>query len=95
MREAASVFQVNRFATKLQIFGLRNIFQSQSSMMGQSTVSPLCLSAYTGGNSVRGGCRTVDGCFGPFTRWAVVFLIIFVLFLLLVPYGGYGVGAVY
>ncbi len=27
------------------------------------------------------------GCFGPFTRWAVVFLIIFVLFILLVPYG--------
>ncbi|EPZ44548.1 hypothetical protein [Alicyclobacillus acidoterrestris] len=28
-----------------------------------------------------------DGAFGGFTRWAVVFLIIFVLFLLLVPYG--------
>jgi hypothetical protein len=28
------------------------------------------------------------GCFGPFTRWAVVFLIIFVLFILLVPWGG-------
>jgi hypothetical protein len=27
----------------------------------------------------------VGGCFGPFTRWAVVFLIIFVLFTLLVP----------
>jgi hypothetical protein len=27
------------------------------------------------------------GCFGGYTRWAVVFLIIFVLFLLLVPYG--------
>lgn len=26
------------------------------------------------------------GCFGSFTRWAVVFLIIFVLFILLVPY---------
>ncbi|WP_018133226.1 hypothetical protein [Effusibacillus pohliae] len=26
-----------------------------------------------------------DGCFGIFTRWAVVFLIIFVLFILLVP----------
>ncbi|TCP55745.1 hypothetical protein EV586_103399 [Tumebacillus sp. BK434] len=25
------------------------------------------------------------GCFGPFTRWAVVFLIIFVLFILLTP----------
>lgn len=27
------------------------------------------------------------GVFGGFTRWAVVFLIIFVLFILLVPYG--------
>ncbi|TCS69429.1 hypothetical protein EDD64_13756 [Effusibacillus lacus] len=27
------------------------------------------------------------GCFGAYTRWAVVFLIIFVLFLLLVPNG--------
>ncbi|TDY43031.1 hypothetical protein C7445_11213 [Alicyclobacillus sacchari] len=27
-------------------------------------------------------------CFGTYTRWAVVFLIIFVLFVLLVPYGG-------
>ncbi|MDQ0188867.1 hypothetical protein J2S03_000679 [Alicyclobacillus cycloheptanicus] len=25
------------------------------------------------------------GCFGGYTRWAVVFLIIFVLFILLVP----------
>ncbi|MFC4769383.1 hypothetical protein [Effusibacillus consociatus] len=32
------------------------------------------------------------GVFGGFTRWAVVFLIIFVLFFLLVP--GYGYGAV-
>jgi hypothetical protein len=32
-----------------------------------------------------------DGCFGGFTRWAIVFLIIFVLFFLLVPgYGGGG-----
>jgi hypothetical protein len=30
----------------------------------------------------------MDGVFGGFTRWAVVFLIIFVLFILLVP-GGY------
>jgi hypothetical protein len=31
-----------------------------------------------------------DGVFGGFTRWAVVFLIIFVLFILLVPFtGGY------
>jgi hypothetical protein len=30
----------------------------------------------------------VDGAFGGFTRWAVVFLIIFVLFVLLVPFGG-------
>ena len=30
------------------------------------------------------------GAFGGYTRWAVVFLIIFVLFFLLVPgYGGY------
>jgi hypothetical protein len=27
----------------------------------------------------------MDGCFGLYTRWAVVFLIIFVLFFLLVP----------
>jgi hypothetical protein len=35
------------------------------------------------------------GVFGGFTRWAVVFLIIFVLFILLVPWvGGYaGAGA--
>jgi hypothetical protein len=32
------------------------------------------------------------GVFGGYTRWAVVFLIIFVLFILLVPYG-YGPGA--
>ncbi|MGZ4163957.1 MAG: hypothetical protein ACXVPK_07960 [Tumebacillaceae bacterium] len=31
------------------------------------------------------------GVFGGYTRWAVVFLIIFVLFFLLVP--GYGYGA--
>ncbi|GMA52535.1 hypothetical protein GCM10025857_38920 [Alicyclobacillus contaminans] len=29
-----------------------------------------------------------DGVFGGYTRWAVVFLIIFVLFILLVPYAG-------
>ena len=28
----------------------------------------------------------MDGAFGGYTRWAVVFLIIFVLFILLVPY---------
>ena len=34
------------------------------------------------------------GAFGGYTRWAVVFLIIFVLFFLLVPgYGGYGAAA--
>jgi hypothetical protein len=27
------------------------------------------------------------GAFGGYTRWAVVFLIIFVLFILIVPYG--------
>ncbi|MDQ0188970.1 hypothetical protein J2S03_000784 [Alicyclobacillus cycloheptanicus] len=27
------------------------------------------------------------GTFGAYTQWAVVFLIIFVLFILLVPYG--------
>ncbi|MDI3327844.1 MAG: hypothetical protein QJR06_04780 [Alicyclobacillaceae bacterium] len=32
------------------------------------------------------------GVFGPATRWAVVFLIIFVLFFLIVPTGGYGYG---
>ncbi|MHB1629509.1 MAG: hypothetical protein ACYCVB_14255 [Bacilli bacterium] len=31
------------------------------------------------------------GTFGGYTRWAVVFLIIFVLFFLLVP-GAYGAG---
>jgi hypothetical protein len=31
------------------------------------------------------------GAFGGYTRWAVVFLIIFVLFFLLVPYGVDGV----
>lgn len=31
------------------------------------------------------------GTFGGFTRWAIVFLIIFVLFILLIPHdGGYG-----
>ncbi|MCL6453119.1 MAG: hypothetical protein K6T78_05735 [Alicyclobacillus sp.] len=30
------------------------------------------------------------GVFGGYTRWAVVFLIIFVLFFLLVPYWGAG-----
>ncbi|TCS68983.1 hypothetical protein EDD64_13955 [Effusibacillus lacus] len=30
----------------------------------------------------------MHGAFGYYTRWAVVFLIIFVLFFLLVPYGG-------
>ncbi|GGJ05440.1 hypothetical protein GCM10010885_13160 [Alicyclobacillus cellulosilyticus] len=29
----------------------------------------------------------MDGVFGGYTRWAVVFLIIFVLFFLLIPYG--------
>lgn len=33
------------------------------------------------------------GVFGGYTRWAVVFLIIFVLFFLFVPAYGYGVGA--
>lgn len=33
------------------------------------------------------------GVFGGYTRWAVVFLIIFVLFFLLVPAYGYGAGA--
>lgn len=30
----------------------------------------------------------MDGVFGGFTRWAVVFLIIFVLFILIVPNAG-------
>jgi hypothetical protein len=34
------------------------------------------------------------GVFGGYTRWAVVFLIIFVLFFLLVPGSGYGAGPV-
>lgn len=34
-----------------------------------------------------------DGVFGGYTRWAVVFLIIFVLFILLVPYGAGVAGA--
>ncbi|GMA58702.1 hypothetical protein C7445_106150 [Alicyclobacillus sacchari] len=33
------------------------------------------------------------GVFGGYTRWAVVFLIIFVLFFLLCPAYGYAVGA--
>ena len=34
------------------------------------------------------------GIFGAYTRWAIVFLIIFVLFFLFVPlYGGAGTGA--
>lgn len=33
------------------------------------------------------------GVFGGYTRWAVVFLIIFVLFFLLVPGVGYGAAA--
>jgi hypothetical protein len=44
------------------------------------------------------GCWSVydGGVFGGFTRWAVVFLIIFVLFFLLVPgYGGYAGGGAY
>lgn len=32
------------------------------------------------------------GVFGGYTRWAVVFLIIFVLFFLFVPAYGYGMG---
>jgi len=32
-----------------------------------------------------GGTTMYGGCFGAYTQWAVVFLIIFVLFFLLVP----------
>jgi len=32
-----------------------------------------------------GGTIMYGGCFGAYTQWAVVFLIIFVLFFLLVP----------
>jgi hypothetical protein len=32
------------------------------------------------------------GCFGAYTRWAVVFLIIFVLFILLIPHYPVGGG---
>jgi hypothetical protein len=35
----------------------------------------------------------MDGAFGGYTRWAVVFLIIFVLFFLFVPAAGYGAGS--
>ena len=35
------------------------------------------------------------GTFGGFTRWAVVFLIIFVLFILIIPHGGENAGAGY
>jgi hypothetical protein len=35
------------------------------------------------------------GVFGGFTRWAVVFLIIFVLFFLLVPHHVAGAGMAY
>jgi hypothetical protein len=41
----------------------------------------------------RKGGEFMYGCFGGYTRWAVVFLIIFVLFFLLVPHG-YGGGVV-
>ena len=37
--------------------------------------------------SFKGGIA-VYGVFGGYTRWAVVFLIIFVLFFLLIPMGG-------
>lgn len=33
------------------------------------------------------GGRIVYGTFGGYTRWAVVFLIIFVLFILIIPDG--------
>jgi hypothetical protein len=36
------------------------------------------------------GGKRMYGVFGGYTRWAVVFLIIFVLFFLLVPGYGYG-----
>lgn len=39
------------------------------------------------------GVNRMYGTFGGYTRWAVVFLIIFVLFFLLVP--AYGAGAAY
>lgn len=34
---------------------------------------------------MEGGTTMYGGCFGNYTQWAVVFLIIFVLFFLLVP----------
>ncbi|MGZ4134087.1 MAG: hypothetical protein ACXVC1_02435, partial [Tumebacillaceae bacterium] len=40
------------------------------------------------------GMYTMYGVFGGYTQWAVVFLIIFVLFFLLVPGMGMGYGAV-
>jgi hypothetical protein len=53
---------------------------------------PYTMSDLEGGISMYG-----YGAFGGYTRWAVVFLIIFVLFFLLVPYyaGGSCAGGVY
>ncbi|GMA55725.1 hypothetical protein GCM10025858_02280 [Alicyclobacillus sacchari] len=42
---------------------------------------------------IRRGGVIMYGVFGGYTQWAVVFLIIFVLFFLLVP--GYGAAAAY
>lgn len=54
--------------------------------------APACLAEpYAEVFRKRGGCSNMYGTFGGYTRWAVVFLIIFVLFFLLVP--GYGAGA--
>jgi len=44
-------------------------------------------------NLYRQGGETVYGVFGGYTQWAVVFLIIFVLFFLFVPAMGGAAGA--
>ena len=43
-------------------------------------------------HALRKGVCFMYGVFGGYTRWAVVFLIIFVLFFLLVPGVGYAGG---
>ena len=60
---------------------------------GQTPLQGTCLITYVAPCRVRRECMEM-GIFGGYTRWAVVFLIIFVLFFLLVPgYGGGGYGA--
>lgn len=62
-----------------------------ASDVGLVSYSSLSKHAYGNHTSQQGGCWSMydGGVFGGVTRWAVVFLIIFVLFILLVPGGGY------